>query len=56
MLNTHGTAVQAIEYALDHAEAYYNGCFNFLKAWREGDLDEWPEFYAWLAEQGKVSA
>ncbi len=42
----HGTAVQAINYALDHEP---DDGMTFLKAWREGDLGEWPEFYAWLA-------
>jgi hypothetical protein len=36
--------LRAIDFALDHAETYFNGCFNFLKAWREGDLSEWPEY------------
>jgi hypothetical protein len=44
----HGTAEQAIRYALDHAG---NECQEFLQAWNEGALDEWPEFYPWLAAQ-----
>jgi hypothetical protein len=43
----HGTAAQAIDFALD-----FNVCSEpdvFLRGWREGDLDEWPEFYEWLA-------
>lgn len=45
----HGTAVQAIEYALEQV----GDCeaVDFLRAWREGDLDEWPEFYPWLKGQ-----
>lgn len=44
----HGTAMQAIEFALDHLHVEHD---TFLNSWREGDLDEWPEFYAWLAKQ-----
>lgn len=46
----HGTANQALEYALDH-EANFGDPEAFLRCWREGDLEEWPEFYVWLAEQ-----
>lgn len=50
-LGDHGTANQAINYVLSRADL---GCpaKDFLKCWREGDLDEWPEFYVWLKEQG----
>lgn len=44
----HGSAENAIRYALDHAG---NECQEFLQAWSEGALDEWPEFYPWLAKQ-----
>ncbi|HLP67796.1 MAG TPA: hypothetical protein VK181_09780 [Rhizobium sp.] len=44
----HGTAEQAIEYALDHAGGETD---TFLRAWQQGALDEWPEFYTWLKEQ-----
>jgi hypothetical protein len=44
-----GTAGQALEYALDHMDNYADMDV-FLRAWREGDLDEWPEFYTWLAK------
>jgi len=47
----HGTAMRAIEYALDVVEP--DGTASFLEHWREGDLDEWPEFYAWLRELGE---
>jgi hypothetical protein len=46
----HGTAAQAIEFALDSGDSYFE-VDTFLRHWREGDLDEWPEFYAWLADQ-----
>lgn len=42
----HGTAMQAIEFALDKLQVERD---TFLNSWREGDLDEWPEFYAWLS-------
>jgi hypothetical protein len=45
----HGSAAQALEYALDHLAGYAD-IDVFLRAWREGALDEWHEFYAWLAE------
>lgn len=41
----HGTSSEAIEYALD---AFWPGGIEFLSAWRDGGLDEWPEFYEWL--------
>jgi hypothetical protein len=46
----HGTANDAINYTLSGADL---GCpaEDFLRCWREGDLDEWPEFYAWLRKQ-----
>jgi hypothetical protein len=45
----HGTANQALEYALDVHEADPGNQLEFLRAWREGDLaDEWPDFYTWL--------
>lgn len=46
----HGTANQAIEYALEHVDGPGEG-EDFLRAWREGDLEEWPEFYPWLSKQ-----
>jgi hypothetical protein len=49
-LDDHGTAAQAIEFALDSGDSYLE-VDTFLRAWREGDLDEWPEFYEWLEQQ-----
>lgn len=49
----HGKASDAIAFALDVADLETP---EFLRAWREGDLDEWPEFYAWLHErEGRAS-
>lgn len=45
----HGTANDAVEYALDEVDIVEEG--DFLRAWREGDLEEWPEFYTWLAKR-----
>lgn len=45
-LGDHGTCLQAINYALDVEGS--GEAVEFLRAWREGDLEEWPEFYAWL--------
>ena len=51
-LGNHGTADQAIDFALD-----FNRCEEpdtFLRIWREGGTwEEWPEFYEWLREQEK---
>ncbi|MEQ1950962.1 hypothetical protein ABMA59_06045 [Mesorhizobium sp. CN2-181] len=47
-IGDHGTAIQAINYALDVERDDREA---FLRCWREGDLEEWPEFYAWLAKQ-----
>ena len=44
----HGTASQAIEWALDH-EA--DEPIAFLIDWREGSTYEYPEFLDWLKEQ-----
>lgn len=40
----HGVALDAINYALDHADEPAT----FLRAWLECSLEEWPEYYAWL--------
>lgn len=46
----HGTHAQALEFALNvHEDPLQT--YEFLKAWREGDLGEWPEFYEWLDQQ-----
>ena len=44
----HGTAMQAINYALDVEMEHECDCSGFLRAWREGDLGAWPDFYVWL--------
>lgn len=50
----HGTASQALEWALDGGDSDLGNQIEFLRAWREGDaFDEWPEFYGWLASQGE---
>lgn len=46
----HGTANQAITYALDVLPDLFGG-MDFLQCWREGNLTDWPEFYAWLARE-----
>jgi hypothetical protein len=45
----HGTTQQALEFALDYIDDPYD-TIQFLKDWREAELDEWPEFYAWLSD------
>jgi hypothetical protein len=41
----HGEATDAIDYALDELRDFTD---TFLRCWREGNLTEWPEYYAWL--------
>lgn len=45
----HGTALQAIDFALDELREIDASCF--LYDWRCGDLLAWPEYYEWLAKQ-----
>lgn len=45
----HGTSLQAITFALDVDTS--GEALTFLRSWREGDLEEWPEFYEWLEAQ-----
>ena len=53
-LGDHGTAIDAINWALD-TEVTVNGeCDSFLRSWREGGaFEEFPEFYAWLKKEGR---
>jgi len=46
-----GTANDAIEWACDHETGFEAQVF--LNAWRQGHLDEWPEFYDWLKKEGR---
>lgn len=51
-LGDHGTAEQAIEFALLYYDRDMLGQEReFLKAWQDGSLDEWPLFYEWLAKR-----
>lgn len=51
-LGDHGTANDAIDFVLDGGTEIAPGEeTTFLAAWREGDLEEWPEFYPWLAKR-----
>jgi len=48
----HGTASQAMDYALAGDNEVWTQEVEFLQAWREGRAaEEWPEFYEWLNEQ-----
>lgn len=49
-IGDHGTHIQALEYMLERMEADPANQVEFIRAWREGDLEEWPDFYAWLEE------
>ena len=48
-IGDHGTANQAIEFAIDWSVC--DDATTFLRSWQQGDLDEWPEFYRWLKVQ-----
>lgn len=45
----HGTAQDAIDFCLAHCRTMEPEVF--LRAWREGCMDEWPEYYVWLAKR-----
>jgi hypothetical protein len=46
----HGTANDAIEFILTAGYDCGPGEeVEFLRAWQQGDLGEWPEFYRWLS-------
>jgi hypothetical protein len=51
----HGTYEDAVRFALDvHDDRL--GTYQFLKAWNEGDLLYYPEYYEWLSTRKKTSA
>jgi hypothetical protein len=54
-LGDHGAAQDAIDFLLDHRQAPGEET-EFLRCWREGNLEEWPEYYAWLASRERRSA
>lgn len=51
----HGTPNDAINFCLDFPGGIAE-IQTFLKCWREGNLDEWPEFYEWLKVRNKTEA
>lgn len=48
-MGPHGTYEQALTWALDHALG--TDCEDFLRAWREGDIEQYPAYREWLASQ-----
>jgi hypothetical protein len=50
-LGDHGTYEDALTFALDTDVHDTTDQVEFLRAWRDGALDEWPEFYTWLAKR-----
>jgi len=52
-IGDHGTALDAIRFVLDKSDSDPVNQVDFLRAWCEGALDEWPEFYDWLKSQGR---
>ena len=49
-----GTALQAIRFALDHC-ASDSEAMRFLRDWNACDLDEWPEYKAFLQADAKAA-
>lgn len=45
-----GDAGDAIDWALDHLPIG-DEISDFLSAWREGELGEWPDYLAWVKVQ-----
>jgi hypothetical protein len=45
----HGTANDAIDFALDTSSGLE--AEDFLRAWRDGSLEEWPDYYVWLRKR-----
>lgn len=43
----HGEGHHAIQFALEELDDVYDMRV-FLDGWLHGDLEGWPEFYAWL--------
>lgn len=54
-IGDHGTALQAINFALDKTGLAPEQTEIFLWGWREGNLDDWPDFYEWLKTQENTS-
>ncbi|BBF79895.1 hypothetical protein [Asticcacaulis excentricus] len=51
----HGTADQAVRFAFARDYSHHE-IGEFIEAWRNGDLSEWPEFYEWLASDSQKAA
>lgn len=51
----HGSGEAAIRFALECEDDLGNRDA-FLRAWQDGDLTEWPEYYGWLANVEPVDA
>ena len=49
-----GDAGDAIDYALGHIPDQTEA-MTFLDKWREGDVNEWPEYFTWLERQYRTS-
>jgi len=53
----HGTANDAIEFVVSGAANCGPGEeVEFLRAWQQGTLDEWPEYYNWLGRRDSIEA
>ena len=54
-IGDHGTAYSAIRFAMECEHDLANRDA-FLRAWTDGDLTEWPEYYGWLENVEPVAA
>ena len=54
-IGDHGTAHSAIRFAMECEHDLANRDA-FLRAWTDGDLTEWPEYYGWLENVEPVAA
>ena len=51
-----GSYESAVTFTLDVLPLLRSSCSEpdtFLRAWREGDLDEWPEFASWMMRRSR---
>lgn len=54
-IGDHGSAHDAITFAIDIHEPDPGNQVEFLRAWQQGSaFEEWPEFYEWLADRERV--
>lgn len=50
----HGTHADALDYINSAIDCAPGEETEFLKAWSDGDLEEWPEYYEWLKDRDQA--